>query len=63
MLGYPVMLFFGLALAFGGAFSQTGGTFLLGLIFLLIALALSIFGMVNAYRTAERANQRDFTRF
>lgn len=63
MLGYPVMLFFGSVLAFGGALFQTGGTFLLGLIFLLMALVMWIFGMVNAYHTAERANQQDFTRF
>jgi hypothetical protein len=30
---------------------------------LLAALGLWIFGMVNAYRTAERANQQDFARF
>jgi hypothetical protein len=63
MLGYPVMLFFGSVFAFGGALFQTGGTFLLGLIFLLMALVMWIFGMVNAYHTAERANQQDFTRF
>jgi TM2 domain-containing membrane protein YozV len=62
MLGYPVMLFFGAVLTFGGALSQTGGTVMLGLIFLAIALALWIFGMVNAYHTAERMNQQDLAR-
>jgi hypothetical protein len=63
MLGYPVMILFGFALVFGGALSQTGGTLILGLIFLLIALALWIFGMVNAYHAAERTNQQDLTCF
>lgn len=48
MLGYPVMLFFGFMLTLGGAMSQTGGLFMLGLIFLLIALAMWIFGMTNS---------------
>ena len=62
MLGHPVMLLLGFALTFGGCLSQTGGTFALGLAFLVIAVAMWIFGMTNAYRTAEQANQRDFTR-
>ena len=73
MLGYPVLMLFGFALSFGGCLSaatantepeksSAGGVFLLGLILLLAALALWIFGMVNAYRAAERANQQDFTR-
>lgn len=67
MLGYPVFLFFGCALAFGGCLSAAGastndekstagGVFLFGLVFLLGALALWIFGIVDAYRTAEQAN-------
>ena len=72
MLGYPVMLLFGFAFTFGGCLSaatastepeknSAGGAFLVGLLFLLIALVLWIFGMVNAYHTAERTNQRDLT--
>jgi hypothetical protein len=61
MLGYLVMLYFGFGLALGGVLFQTGGAFLLGLIFLLIALVLWIFGMVDAYRTAERRNQQELT--
>jgi hypothetical protein len=57
MLGHPLMLFLGLALTFGGCVSSAGGAFGLGLIFLLIALVLWIFGMSNAYHTAERINQ------
>ena len=64
MLRYPVMLLFGFALIFRGGLSaatantrreqsSAGGVFLLGLIFLIAALVLWIFGMVNAYRTAE----------
>ena len=74
MLGYPVLMLFGFALTFGGCLSaatantqpeqsSAGGVFVLGVIFLLAALALWIFGMVNAYRTAERGNQQDFTDF
>jgi hypothetical protein len=63
MLGYPVMLFFGFMCTLGGALSQTGGTFLLGLIFLLIALAMWIFGMTNSYRIAEQANQLELARY
>ena len=74
MLGYPVLMLFGFALTFGGCLSaatantqpeqsSAGGVLLLGLLFLLAALALWIFGMVNAYRTAERANQEDLVRF
>jgi TM2 domain-containing membrane protein YozV len=74
MPGYPALLLFGFALTFGGCLSaataktepeqsSAGGVLLLGLVFFLAALGLWIFGMVNAYRTAERANQQDFTRF
>ena len=74
MLGYPVqLLLFGFAFTFGGCLSaatantqpeqsSAGGVFLLGLL-LLVALALWIFGMVNAYHAAERTNQQEFTRF
>jgi hypothetical protein len=63
MIGYPVMLWFGFGLALGGALSGAGGAAGLGFIFLLIALAMWIFGMVDAYRTAERANQQDLARY
>jgi FtsH-binding integral membrane protein len=73
MLGYPLMLLFGFALTFGGCLSgatastepdksSAGAVFLLGLIFLVGALAAWIFGMVNSYHAAEQANQRDLTR-
>jgi hypothetical protein len=63
MLAQPVMLFFGCTLTMRGVFFQTSDAFVLGLIFLIIALAMWIFGMTNAYRTAERMNQQDLARF
>ena len=63
MIGYPVMLWFGFGLALGGALSGAGGAAGLGSIFLLIALVMWIFGMTNAYRTAERMNQQDLARY
>ena len=74
MLGYPLLLLFGFALTFGGCLSaataktepeqsSAGGVLLLGLLFFLAALGLWIFGMVNSYRTAERANQQDLARY
>ena len=63
MIGYPVMPWFGFGLALGGALSGAGGAAGLGSIFLLIALAMWIFGMVDAYRTAERINQQDLARY
>ena len=63
MIGYPVMLWFGFGMALGGALSGAGGAAGLGSIFLLIALMMWIFGMVNAYRTADRMNQQDLARY
>jgi TM2 domain-containing membrane protein YozV len=63
MIGYPVMLWFGFGMALGGALSGAGGAAGLGSIFLLIALMMWIFGMVNAYRTADRMNQQDLPRY
>jgi len=73
MLGHPLLLVLGFTFTFGGCLSAAGaatedargaagGVLLFGLFLLLGALALWIFGMVNAYRTAERANQRRFAR-
>jgi hypothetical protein len=41
---------------------HTGGAVGLGLIFLLLALVLWIFGMTNSYHAAEEANQQDLAR-
>jgi hypothetical protein len=61
--GYPVMLWFGFGMALGGALSGAGGASGLGSIFLLIALAMWIFGMTNSYRIAEQVNQQDLVRY
>jgi hypothetical protein len=72
MFAHPLLLVLGFMLTFGGCLSAAGaatadargtagGVLLFGLLLLLSASALWIFGMVNAYRMAERANQRRFT--
>ena len=64
---HPVLLLLGYALSLGGCVSAigattasekttAGGVFMLGLVFLLGALALWIFGIINAYRAAEQTN-------
>lgn len=69
MAVYPFLWFLGFAFSFGGCVSAAsantaadqgtaGGVLILGSIFLIGASALWIFGMVNAYRAAERENQR-----
>ena len=63
MIGYPIMLWFGFGLALGGALAGAGGAAGLGSIFLLIALVMWIFGMTDAYRTAERMNQQDLAHY
>jgi hypothetical protein len=63
MLGQPAMMFMGLGLMTRGVFFQTSDAFVLGLMFLIVSLAMWIFGMTNAYRTAERINQQDLARY
>jgi hypothetical protein len=47
----------------GGLAGLGGGTVAFGLILLLIALATWIYGMTNAYRTAEQANEQTVPRY
>jgi FtsH-binding integral membrane protein len=67
MFGHPVLLLLGYVLSFGGCVSAigaatahekttAGGLLIFGIILLVGALALWIFGIVNAYRAAEQAN-------
>jgi hypothetical protein len=63
MLIHPAVLVFGFMLAFGGLAGLGGGAFLLGLLFLLSAVAIWIYGMTNAYHTAERINQQAVTHY
>jgi len=63
MLGQPAMMFLGLGLITRGMFFQTGDAFVLGLVFLIVSLAMWIYGMTNAYRTAELMNQQDLARY
>ena len=70
MAAHPILLVLGLMISFFGGCSTAavattpdergaaGAVFLLGLLLLSAAFALWVFGMVNAYRSAERANQQ-----
>jgi TM2 domain-containing membrane protein YozV len=68
MVCYPAILWFGITMTFFGALaagaattssdqSASGGVVLLGLILLAAGSVLWLFGMINAYRTAERLNR------
>ncbi len=68
MVCYPPIMWFGVTLTFFGAVAAGGastssdqaagsGVALLGLSFLVAGGSLWVFGMVNAYRTAERLNE------
>ena len=57
------MTLLGLALTTRGMLFETSDPFVLGVMFLIVATAIWIFGMTNAYRTAELMNQQDLARY
>jgi TM2 domain-containing membrane protein YozV len=63
MLAQPAMTLLGLALTTRGMLFETSDAFVLGVMFLIVATAIWIFGMTNAYRTAELMNQQDLARY
>lgn len=73
MAVYPLLWILGLMCTFGGCVSAAGAktvnqqgaassALLLGVMFLIGAWVLWIFGIVNAYRTAERTSQTQLIR-
>lgn len=63
MLAQPAMTLLGLGLMTRGMLFETSDAFVLGVVFLVVATAIWIFGMTNAYRIAERINQQDLARY
>ena len=67
----PIFTWLGFALGFFGGLAVVGkpsdptpaGVFLVGLFFCIAAVVSWIYGTVNAYRTAERINQRQLAIF
>lgn len=57
-LGLLLTVFGGLAAAGAPADSRAPGVFMIGLLLLIATPALWVYGVVNAYRSAERSNVR-----
>jgi TM2 domain-containing membrane protein YozV len=74
MIVYPIFAWIGLASTFFGLLAgigastpdeqaAAGGFGILGVIALLVAVALWLYGMINAYRTADAINRRQMSSF
>lgn len=63
MLAQPAMTLLGLGLTTRGMLFETSDAFVLGVMFLIVATAIWIFGMTNAYRTTERMNEHDLAHY